>query len=868
MNLSLRPFFFFASLIGVLMVWSGCTARRVPPGKKMIKRVFVVCANDSLEKGDMYGYVKQKPNRKLLGVNAPNPLRYEWIVKTDTADSTNTKRRIRFRSERDYYKTGSGIPLYLMIHNLVNPDREAKRQEKKNNKPPKKNGSERRTIGDILYGIGEPPVILDTNAMHRSSQQLEMFLDNKGYFRSEVTDSIAYPSLFKHHWLKKRPDSLNIFGNPKKKVIVYYKVKPAYLYTIDSIFWDVQDPNMAYDVFSDTSGNVLLKHGQPYDLDVFEAERDRIVASLRNNGYYTFSRDFVRFKADTTVGPKGEHKVNVKIKVLMLQERVNDSTFTYSSHKRYFVRNITVRTIYHTDQLKKDTATYDTVKTDNITFLRNVYREPELRFKPDVLDDRISFNPGDLYRQDKFDESYSQLTGLRVFRQVVIEPTEVYGTDQLDVQLLLFAIPKQNFIAQAEGTNTGGYLGIGGSFAYQNNNVTRGAELLEIKLKGGTEAQQPLAQSSQVTATDQLTFNTIEVGAEVSLNIPRAYGPFRYLPLDFKEPRKRIALTPRTTFSTSVNYQRRVDFDRLLLNFSIGYTYKLGKYQRIGIYPFELNVVKVDPRQGLTDLLANGDVLLRYRFTDHLINDLRFTFAHNETDNPEKTKSHRWKPYFKFDAEMSGFGTYQIMKAIGATPDSFGSYRIGGIPFSHYFRFFADMRGYRNIGDHQQVIVRLAIGTGFPQKNFRTLPLEKSFFGGGANGIRAWEARSLGPGSKNVPADQQFAQFGEVQIEYNVEVRFRITKSLFGALFADGGNIWLLPSANAEEEAEFSFNDFYLDFAFGPGLGLRYDLSFFIVRLDWGFKVRDPAKPFGNRWWEPGDGAIPSNLNFGIGYPF
>jgi hypothetical protein len=277
-----------------------------------------------------------------------------------------------------------------------------------------------------------------------------------------------------------------------------------------------------------------------------------------------------------------------------------------------------------------------------------------------------------------------------------------------------------------------------------------------------------------------------------------------------------------------------------------------------------VNVVKVNPRQGLLDLLANGDPLLQYRFTDHLITNSRFSFVHNEQGNSKS----KWKPFLKFDAEISGLALYPVMKAINANPDSLGTYHIAGIPFSHYYRFFVDTRVYRDLGDHQQLVMRMAYGAGFPQKNYATLPLEKSFYGGGANGIRAWEARSLGPGSLNVPADQQFAQFGEIQVEYNIELRFKLTKTLAGALFADGGNIWLLPGSESDEPAKFRFSQFFNDLAFGPGFGIRYDLSFFIVRLDWGFKVRDPAKPYGERWWQPGSGVVPSNLNFGIGYPF
>jgi hypothetical protein len=289
-------------------------------------------------------------------------------------------------------------------------------------------------------------------------------------------------------------------------------------------------------------------------------------------------------------------------------------------------------------------------------------------------------------------------------------------------------------------------------------------------------------------------------------------------------------------------------------------------FGQIALFPIELNVVKVKPRQGLIDLLQNPDPLLQYRFTDHLITDFRITYVLN-TQNPQKRRRYF---FLKVDAESSGLLLRPLFEASNAEPNEDGSYEIGGIPFSHYVRFLVDGRYNQPIGNHQNVVMRAAIGVGFPLANFPTLPLEKSFYGGGANGIRAWEARTLGPGSFIVPADQKYAQFGDIQVEYNLEYRFRITKTLNGAVFIDGGNIWIMKEDSLRPGADFSFKDFRFlqDFAAGPGIGLRYDLNFFIIRLDWGVKLRDPSYPYGERWYIPGERKLGSNLNFGIGYPF
>lgn len=837
----------------VIVAWMGCTAKRVQKGDVLLKKVIIKCDNSAISKDDVYGYLKQKPNRKLFGVNKPHLLKRGTI------------------GRKNILVQGAGFPFYLAIYNLVNPKRELKRENRRDlryqkkitrftNNPKNKRGKnrkepkKRRTFGEFLYAIGESPVIIDSSKTNRSVNQITSYLNNKGYFNSTVSDTLVYP-LFQR--------------NRHKKGILCYVLHPAPAYTIRSIAWDIQDENIAYDLLTDTAAEYCqLKIGANYDVDVFELERDRITKSLRNNGYFKFSKDYIHFSIDSTLGT---HQVDVLIVIRKQQFQLNDTTWIETNHRRYAIRNIYVKSLFDLQQLRddKDLSNYDTTFYREIFFLRNADSldglpiEKLLKFKPEVLSSRISFHKNLPYRQDDYEASYRQLTSLRVFRQVVIVPVEV-ANNELDIYVKLFPVAKQSFTAQLEGTtNSGSNFGIGGSYGYQNNNLFRGAEILQFNVKAGTEFQHTLSGTQQ-TNTTGIDFNTIQFGTEASLNIPREFFPFNYLVKKNRTEEKRTTQDRRTVFLASFNYQERPDYDRSLGNLSYGYTFRYKKYGRVSFFPIELNVVKVKPKEGLNDLLQNPDPLLHYRFTDHLIRDFRLTYLYNK-ENKKQTVL-----YFKVDGETSGLLMRPAFDLSNATTNSDGSYEIGGIPFSHYVRFLLEGKINKAVGDHQRLVGRALIGFGYPLKNFPTLPLEKSFYAGGANGIRAWEARTLGPGSYIIPAGQKYAQFGDIQLEYNLELRFKISSTLNGAVFMDGGNIWTLKADTARPNADFSFENlrFINDLAFGPGLGLRYDLSFFIIRLDWAIKLRDPSFPIGERWYIPGQRPLGSNLNFGIGYPF
>ncbi|HEU4718290.1 MAG TPA: hypothetical protein VFU15_10670, partial [Bacteroidia bacterium] len=626
------PHILFSVLIAAVSILEGCTAIRVGKGQVMLKKVIIKCENPDISKDEIYGYLKQKPNRKLFGANYPHLLKRGKIGK------------------KGLLVSGSGFPFYLCIYNLVNPVREKKREDRRDaryeakkkryeNAPIKRNGhrrkepKKRRTIGEFLRDIGEAPVVIDSSLTARSHHQLTLYLDNKGYFNSTVKDTLIYP------WLQRKK---------QKKGILCYIIVPSQPYKIRNVTWDVKDPNVDYDLLT-VKDSCLIRTGNNYDVDVFEAERDRITKSLRNNGYYLFTKDFIRFSIDSTLGT---HQMDVTILITRPQIPTSDSTWKEVAHRRFYIDHIIVKSLISLGQLKSDTAVYDTLSYNDITILRNtgsidgIPIEEKFRYKPDVLASRISFRQNIVYRQSDYEATYRQLTDLRVFRQVVINP-ETHDSDKINIVIELFPYARQSFTAQTEVTNTGGNLGFGGSFGYQNNNLFHGAEVFNFLVKGGTEAQQTITAGS--SANTPFTFNTIEFGAQATLNIPRDFFPFNVVTPRNRPEDQRKAQDRRTVFTSTADYQHRIDYDRSLGNLSYGYTFRYKKYVHFGIYPVEINVVKVNPRPGLAALLENRDPLLLYRFTDHLIQDSRLTYVLNTKDPRFNTIY-----FLRFDMEASG----------------------------------------------------------------------------------------------------------------------------------------------------------------------------------------------------------------------
>jgi outer membrane protein assembly factor BamA len=672
--------------------------------------------------------------------------------------------------------------------------------------------------------IGEPPVVYDSLQTTRSVTQLSLFLNNKGYFQNEVTAE----------------KELN-----KRKVKQTYKVETGPAYTINDITYKFYDPALGGYILSKKE-NSLIKKGANFDVDVLDNERERIKTSLKDYGYYYFTNAFIKYKVDTTIG---NQKVNLTIELLSEKEKTDENVEIDVPHKKYTINSINM--FLGTKSKMEKSTVLDTIVFNDATI---VYAE-KLKFRPKVLTHTLNFKPKDTYSLQDQNDTYKQLSELRVFKNISIIYEEV-DSNRLVANLYINPLTIKSFTLEGVGTNTGGDLGVEGNVIYQNKNIFRGAELLSIKLKGGLEIQRVIGVSSdnfnEILGTP---FNTLEFGPEISLDLPRFL-----LPINMENFSKRS--NPRTTITSSFNFQQRPEYSRNLLQGTFGYSWSESKYKKHFVTPFNISYVKIDLTDAFKEkIVAENNPFLINSYTDHFISAIQYSFIFNNQD----FNRHRNYQYLRFNAETSGNMLSSYNRLTDAPKDEVtNSYNFAGIRYAEYVKSEFDLRVY-HVNDFSSVVERLAVGVGVPYGNLDVLPFEKSYFGGGSNGIRAWPARRLGPGSLSDSLLNAVNQIGELKIEANLEYRFDITKLFEGAFFVDAGNIWILKEDPKRPNAEINLSRFYQDLAIGVGFGLRLDFSFFIFRFDLASPLKDPSKN------NPKDYQIEikkTTLNLGIGYPF
>ena len=710
------------------------------------------------------------------------------------------------------------------------------------------NFAQRRGDGQVFNWvrntIGEPPVIYDPGMVHASVRQLELYMHSRGYFGANVT--------FHTRFIRNR-------------AWVTYEITGNDAYLIQDINYLIEDRHLSSFVLADTS-NSLLNKGDRFDTDRMLAERERIERHLRNNGFFNFSREFIEYRIDSNLY---RNSLNLEILInnpVRQVPGIRDSLIEYR-HKRFKIDEVLILpefSLLEADLPRRDTLIYSRRFSESGPDYRyKLIYDDFLRIKPRVITNHIMIRPGDFFRVHDVEQTYTFLSGMRNFRFINLNFSEfdqsplgatTDTTGFLQSQIQLTRSPSNAFTVEAEGFDTGGNLGIAGNLLFQNRNIFRGAEMLNLRFKGALEISGEAAGNGVI---DRLPFNTLELGFEAGLDFPALLLPFR---IDRITRNSR----PSSQITTGVNYRQRPDYTRFILNLNYGFEWNETPQKRHFINPFELSSIRIFNDSILRANIPDANPLLMSRFSNHLIHGASYTYIHN---TQQLGRIGNFK-YLRASVETAGNLLSLTSRILNLNQNEEGTYELFKIPFAQYVKFDADFRFYHVYQNRQSLVFRLMGGLGIPYGNAQVMPFIKSFYGGGANGIRAWEIYSLGPGGYHGTAEARFDRYGDIKLEANAEYRFGIYRFWHGALFVDAGNVWFLRQNDEFPEGEFRFSRLPEDIAIGAGAGIRLDFNFFIVRLDAAVPIKDPSKPATNQWIAQWPGIDKFNFNLGIGYPF
>ena len=695
-------------------------------------------------------------------------------------------------------------------------------------------GKDRKWKKKIEEIVGEEPVLYDEYLIEKSTKQIKQHLINKGFFNAYVGDSTIYKT---------------------KKANVVFKIKLNNPFTVTSIKYYIEDYNLKPIIIED-SNNSLIKINRNYDADILEKERIRITNLLKIKGYYYFSKEYIYFEIDSNEQKKN---VTINVGIKKAQRQIYDQTTIKQNHKKYKIRNIYVNTNYNLkDILQKNTKYFESLDT---SFVKNIYfiKTENSKINFSVIAPLIDLEYKSVYNLDDVKSTIKHIQSLQLYKLVNIVFTEPKNIEDgfIDCEIQLTPFSKQSYTLEMEGTNSSGNFGAAGNLLYRNKSLFNGAEILELKLRSALEMQTIIDKNSESNnVVEYLPFNTKEYGGESKITLPRFFFPF----VQKKFVKK---YHPKTVVSALYNFQQRPDYTRVLTNWSFGYKWKSSKNISHFVNPVVISSVKL--RSMSIDFLKSfSNPYIRESYTDHLISVSNYSFIYsNNVINKKKNFV-----YFRSNLESAG-NILQIANKKLENELTNDYYTFFNNRYAQYVKSDFDFRYTNFINKHSNYAYRLFLGIGYPYGNLNALPFEKQYFSGGANSIRAWQVRTLGPGSY-IDTLQVPIQASDIKIETNLEYRFNLFWIVEGAWFLDIGNIWSINKADDRLDSEFKFNKFYREFAVGSGVGARLDFSFFVFRLDLGVKLVEPQAPINkriimsNRKYNTSD----FQLNFGIGYPF
>ncbi len=692
--------------------------------------------------------------------------------------------------------------------------------------------------------LGEKPIILDTMMVKASVDKLKLYLKNKGFYHSDVISSVAYK---------------------RRKAAVTYLIKSGPPCIVNDFIYNIPDTTMLGFILSDTAAGKLRK-GMIYDTYVLDDERDRIANVLRNNSYYNFSLSDIYYLVDTTnAGLSAQVEMNAK-KIRMKIPGSNDSTAEIS-HPRFYIKNI-----YFTPyaDISSKVTTYDTLaysyrqnRSDTASKTIYILHNNEARLKPSFLVSTLQFSQGDAYNQAKANRTYKNLISqpiiastninMTILNEALTHPNE---KQWLDCNIRLTRNKPKAFSIGTEGTNSGGRFGLGVNTSVVNRNLFKGAEVFSIKLGASAELQGSLNNQTATSEKYFKFFSTFQGGAEANIDFPRILLPYR------SRYQENLRLG-RTSLSAGFGFEFRPEYKRRISTAAWSYKWSKKDLIKHTFTPLELNFIDITTSSGFQNYLDSlSDPQYKSQYTDHLLTMIRYTITFSNMGLTKKNTQY----FLRLNSETSGNMLFLYDNAFSRPKTEGGYYERLNVRYAEYIRFDIEYRKYWKLRYSNTLAARVLSGIAVPYGNSDIVPFEKSFWLGGANDMRGWRLRTLGPGAFS-DSTQSYDKTGDIILQASIENRFPIYSFLLGSIFIDAGNVWLRKPSNDFPGGEFKLDKFYKQIAMNLGIGLRFDFSFFIFRIDGAVPFKNPANDKG--WFSKDDFKLSNSvLNFGIGYPF
>ncbi len=689
----------------------------------------------------------------------------------------------------------------------------------------------------LARNLGEAPVIYDSVLTATGVRQLRNALINKGYLHADVEARL-------------RPDSAS------RKMKVDYRISPGPSHVIRSISYDFPDDSVRRAVMRDSS-RFPAREGMALDRDLLELQREFVTSRMRDAGFYAFAKELITFNADTT---SGSLDVDLTMKVNPVPENV--SGIRRMAYSEYLIRSVRVIADY-TPMMGDDPQNIE--GADTVVYRdMEIFYGPRKYLRPGVIYENCFLRRGDVFRQRNVDRTYQAFSrlGILKFTSVRLVPAGSIGdTGLLDAYILLTPGKSQVGTIELEGTNSEGDLGVAVGLGYSHRNIGRGSETLSAKFRAAYE-------SLSGNLEGLLNNRYLELSADVGLSFPKFKAPF------LRESFKR-RINASTDVHVSLNYQERPEYTRIISTAGLSYKWiDRRTLNRHTFTPIDINYVYLPASTNdFINQIAPDNPLLRYSYEDHFIMRLGYSFYYSDKkpDSPWESSRQRNINTLRVNGETAGNLLFALSSIFDHRPNFHEDpYSVFGIHYSQYVKVEGDYALLHHFDARNAVAFHAGLGVGVPYGNSTMLPFEKRFYGGGANGVRGWAVRTLGPGA--YPGGNSVSDFinqcGDIRIDLSAEYRAKLVWVLELGAFIDVGNIWTIRNYPNQPGGMFKFNKFYKQLAAAYGLGLRLDFNYFLIRFDLGMKAHNPALgaqpwPIIHPRW-----ARDRSLHFSIGYPF